>query len=439
MNHRVPTKTATKLLQISKVSKANSKYKFTSLASLLDLEYLTDCYANLKKTKASGVDNVSVEEYGENLEENLRSLISRMKTMSYRPQSVRRVYIPKGSKGKRPLGIPAVEDRVVQLAIAGILESIYEPYFVDESYGFRRGRNCHDALKRLDNEIWANSVNYVIDADIKGFFDNVDHKWLTKFIEHRVNDLNLVRLIVRFLKSGVVEDGKRMKTELGTPQGGNISPILANIYLHYVLDLWFKHKLKKELSGYCQMVRYADDFVIVVENASDCDKILKALKARLSEFGLELSEAKTKVIYFGRNAKKHGNAENKAGTFDFLGFTHYCGKTKRGKFTVCRKTNKSRFKRALNAMSEYLRENRNKSGLPVIWETLKSKLIGHYIYYGISGNCKSIDNYYYRVTLLIFKWLNRRSQRSSFNWNDFNKYLSRYVLPKPKVYVNFYM
>lgn len=326
MGRRIQSKTATKLLQISKVSADKPKYKFTSLASLLDKEYLAECYASLNKTKASGTDKVSVEEYGEELEDNLHKLIGRMKGHTYLPQDVRRVYIPKSNGDKRPLGIPAVEDRIVQKGIAGILEAIYEPVFIEESYGFRSGRSQHDALKRLDKEIWGKPINYVIEADIKGFFDNVDHKWMTKFIEHRVSDLNLVRLIVRFLKSGIVEEGKRMKAEEGTPQGGNLSPILANIYLHYVLDLWFKYHLKKELIGYAEIVRYADDFVIVVQSQSDCEKILNNLKERFAKFKLELSEEKTKVIRFGRRASKQGKGNDKSGTFDFLGLHTTVGK-----------------------------------------------------------------------------------------------------------------
>ena len=438
MEHRIQTKTATKLLQISKVSRDNPSYKFTSLASMLEKEYLLESYACLNKSRSSGVDGVSIEQYGENLEDNLRNLISRMKSMLYRPQNIRRVYIPKSSGGRRPLGIPAVEDRIVQAAIAGILEAIFEPNFIEESYGFRHGRGCHDALKRLDDEIWHQPINYVIEADIKGFFDNVDHKWMTEFIRHRVSDLKLVRLIVRFLKSGIIEEGKTMKTEKGTPQGGNLSPILANIYLHYVLDIWFKRRLKKELDGYAEIVRYADDFMIVVEKQSDCQTILAALKERLSKFGLELSEEKTKVIRFGKSATKGSNDNNKAGTFDFLGFTHYCGKTRRGKFMVCRKTSKKRFNQKLKAMNEYLKKIRNQVALPILWETFKSKLIGHYRYYGISGNFRSIQNYYRKVIELIFKWLNRRSQRRSFTWNNFNKYLKSYPLPNPKIYVNIY-
>jgi RNA-directed DNA polymerase len=438
MVHRNQSKTSTKLLQISKVSRADSHYKFTSLASLLDEEYLSECYASLATNKASGVDGISVKEYGENLEENLRNLVKRMKSMSYRPQSVKRVYIPKASGGKRPLGIPSTEDKIVQLAITRILEAIYEPYFVNESYGFRRGRSCHDALKRLGTEIWSKPVNYVIDADIKGFFDNVDHEWLRKFLEHRIIDKNLIRIIVRFLKSGYIEEGQYMKTETGTPQGGNISPILANIYLHYVLDLWFKHSLKKELNGYAEIIRYADDFVIVVERESDSAKILEQLRDRLGKFGLELSESKTKMINFGRNASKKGIEGKQAGTFDFLGFTHFCDRSRNGNFKVGRKTSKSRFNRRIKEMNEFLRETRNKYELKDIWTKVRQKLLGHYHYYGVSENSRSLRKYVWKVENLLFKWLNRRSQRKSFSRQNFRQYVKMYTLPEPKIYVSFY-
>jgi group II intron reverse transcriptase/maturase len=438
MNHRVQSNTATKLLQISKVSQADRKYKFTSLASLLNEDYLRECYARLDANKASGVDRVSVKAYGENLEDNLRNLRSRMKSMSYRPQSALRVYIPKANGAKRPLGIPATEDKIVQLAIAGILEAIYEPYFINESYGFRRGRGCHDALKRLNDEIMRNPVNYVIDADIKGFFDNVDHKWMIKFIEHRVKDKNLVRLIARFLKSGYIEEGEYMKTETGTPQGGNISPILANIYLHYVLDLWFKNIIKKELSGYAEIIRYADDFVILVEKESECVKILEQLRERLEKFGLTLSEAKTKMISFGRNAGIKGEGNKEPGTFDFLGFTHFCSRTRSGGFKVGRKTSKSRFRQKITAMNEYMRKCRNMFKLPDLWKKLEAKIRGHYQYYGVSENLRGLSVYYRKVVEIIFKWINRRSQRKSMTWKGFARYIKLYPLPRPRIYVSFY-
>jgi group II intron reverse transcriptase/maturase len=404
---------------------------------LLTEDYLRTCYYGLKKKKAVGVDGVSVEDYGANLDDNLHNLVSRMKSMSYKPQNVLRVYIPKEPGKMRPLGIPTVEDKIVQKCISNILKAIFEPNFIDESYGFREGLGCHDALKKVSKEISSKPVNYIIDADIKGFFDNVNHSWMTRFLEHRINDKNLIRIIVRFLKAGIMEDGKRYKTDEGTPKGGVISPILANIYLHYVLDIWFKKVLRKSLSGYAEIVRYADDFVIVVQFKEDCDKILESLRERLTKFSLELSESKTSTIRFGKTADKH-DLNNKAGTFDFLGFTHYCGKTRNGFFKVCRKTSKKRFNRRVKEMNEFLKLNRNRYNLKQLWEKLKQKLFGHFHYYGVSENSRSISTYKMKVERLIFKWLNRRSQKKSFNWESFRKYLQMYPLPKPKIYVSFY-
>jgi len=437
MSRRIQEDTATKLLQISNVSKDKPDYRFVSLASMINEDYLKTCYHELKKNKASGIDGVSVEEYGVGLEDKLRSLVERMKTMSYRPQNVLRVYIPKAQGGQRPLGIPAVEDKIVQKGISGILKAIFEPNFIEESYGFREGRGCHDALKKISQQISSKPVNYVLDADIKGFFDNVSHEWMIKFLEHRINDKNLIRIIVRFLKSGVMENGKYMKTEKGTPQGGIISPILANIYLHYVLDLWFKKVLRKQLRGYAEIVRYADDFLILVEYKEDSEKALAMLRERLAKFDLELSEAKTSVVRFGKTADKDIDS-NKPGTFDFLGFTHYCDKSRKGYFKVGRKTSKKRFSRSLREINDFLRKNRNRYKLSELWKKLKQKLLGHYHYYGVSENSSSISNFHWKVTELIFKWLNRRSQKKSFNWEEFNMYLVKYPLPVPKIYVSFY-
>jgi group II intron reverse transcriptase/maturase len=337
----------------------------------------------------------------------------------------------------RPLGIPTVEDKIVQKGISEILKAIFEPNFIDESYGFREGLGCHDALKKVSKEIDRKPVNYIIDADIKGFFDNVNHSWMTKFLEHRINDKNLIRIIVRFLKAGIMEEGEKYKTEEGTPQGGVISPILANIYLHYVLDIWFKKVLRKSLKGYAEIVRFADDFVIVVQFKEDCDKILESLKERLRKFSLELSESKTSTIRFGKTADKN-DMENKAGTFDFLGFTHFCAKTRNGFFKVGRKTSKKRFNRRVKEMNDFLKLNRNKYNLSELWTKLKQKLLGHYHYYGVSENSRCISSYKMKSERLIFKWLNKRSQKKSFNWISFNKYLRKYPLPKPKIYVSFY-
>ena len=437
MSHRTQSDTATKLIQLSKVSKDSPSYKFGSLASLLNEEYLGTCYAKLPRKKALGIDGVSVEEYGESLEANLKGLVERMKSMSYRPQAVRTKEIPKDRGGTRTLGIPSTEDKIVQKGISSILTAIFDPSFIESSYGFRENRSCHDALKKVHQEITFKPVNYVIDADIKSFFDTVDHEWLVKFLEHRIKDKNFIRLIIRFLKAGIMDEGIVRASDMGTPQGGIISPILANIYLHYVLDLWFEKRLKKELQGYASIVRYADDFIILVERESDCQVILESLKVRLGKFNLTLSESKTSVVKFGRNTDT--NDEHKhPGTFDFLGFTHYCGKSKAGKFKVCRRTSKSRLRLGIRKVNIFLKGHKNFYTLQELWESMSRILRGHYHYYGVSENLQGLLRYTSRVRRLLYKWLNRRSQRKSYTWESFQQYLLKYPLPEPKIYVSFY-
>lgn len=429
----------TKLKRIAKRAQEDAKCKFTSLAYLLNEESLAQCFWELKKGKAPGVDGVTLEEYGKDVAENLRDLVKRMKAMKYRPQPVRRVYIPKDSKGKRPLGIPALEDKIVQIGMTKILEAIFEKNFLDVSYGFRPKRGCHEALGAVNRAFIKRPISYVVDADIKAYFDNVDHKWLVECLRQRISDPNFIRLIVRFLKSGVMEEGRYYDTEKGTPQGGSLSPILSNIYLHYVLDLWVEKQLKKQGRGYVEEIRYADDFIICVQYKEDGKKAIAALEERLAKFGLSLSKEKTRLIEFGRyaeiNAKRQGK---KPATFDFLGFTHYCGRTRKGKFKVDRRTSREKFRVKVKAMNSWLKSARNSILLKDLWKLLKTKLLGHYHYYGVSGNFKKIQSFYYQTVKLIFKWLNRRSQKRSFNWKSFNRYLELYPLPKPKIYHNLY-
>lgn len=436
MSRRVQEKTETRLQHIAKVTQDKPNYEFTTLVHLLNEEYLENCFAELKRNKASGVDGVSIEEYGKNLRESLQNLIERMKTMSYRPQPVRRLYIPKENGKERAIGIPAVEDKIVQMGIAKILEAIFEPNFIKDSYGFRKKRSCHNALERVNDEILFKKVNYVIEADIEGFFDNVSHKWIVEFLKHRIGDKRLIRLIVRFLKSGIIEEGKYYETDEGTPQGGILSPVLSNIYLHYVLDLWIEKKIKREMQGYVSIIRYADDFIILAQNKSEGEKILKELHGRMNKFDLNLSEEKTQMIEFGRFAEERSGKKPK--TFDFLGFTHYCDKTREGKFKVGRKTSKKKYKQKMKNLTEWIRKVKNSQSIAEIWKTVNLKLKGHYLYYGISGNSMMIEEYYRHVKRIVFKWINRRSQRVSWNWQDYDKYLTKFPLLKPKLHVSFY-
>jgi len=429
----------TKLNLISEIARKDKKVKIFDVVSLLNVANLKGCFAMLKKDKARGIDEVTVSEYEENLEENLENLVASMKRQAYKPQPVRRVYIPKPNGKRRPLGVPSVEDKIVQIGISRILNAIYEVDFMDFSYGFRPNRDCHQALNRLDKIIMTKPINHIIDADIKGFFDNVSHEWLKKFLGHRLNDFNLLRLISRFLKSGYMEEGKLYATKKGTPQGGNISPILANIYLHYALDLWFEKKIKPLFKGVVEMVRYADDFVICVQYKSEAEKLLEMLKERLMKFNLELAEDKTRIIEFGRYSKINAFSKGKRpATFDFLGFTHFVDKTRKGAFKLGRKTERKKMISKLKEMNHWLKSIRNTIPAKEWWRILKAKLRGHFHYYGVSGNYRSIHKYYYMVIKLVFKWLNRRSQKKSFNWKTFNEYLSRYELPKPKIHHDFY-
>lgn len=293
----------TKLQRIAQIAKENPKEKFSALIHHVNKEMLMQCHKELKGNKAAGIDGISKQMYEENLEENIDDLMVRMRKFSYRPKPSKRVYIPKpGSNKKRPLGIPCYEDKLVQLAINKVVTAIYEQDFLDCSYGFRPDRSCHDALKELDIYLSRRSINYVVDADIKGFFDNVDHEWLMKFLAHRISDKNLMRYIKRFLKSGIMDNGDFHKSYEGTPQGGIISPTLANIYLHYALDLWFEIVVKKHCQGEAYMVRYADDFVCCFQYEDEAKAFYHALGIRLAKFNLELAEEKSKVLYFGKEA-----------------------------------------------------------------------------------------------------------------------------------------
>jgi RNA-directed DNA polymerase len=429
----------TKLDLISNAARRDESCRVTNLACMLNEENLTECFGMLKRDRASGIDNVSVEEYKEKLQENVANLVKRMKMQSYKPRPVRRTYIPKANGKLRPLGIPAVEDKVVQKGMSRILEAIYENDFLDCSYGFRPKRSCHQALKRLDSVITTMPINHIIDADIKGFFDNVDHEWMKKFLEVRVADKNFMRLIGRFLRNGYMESGEFHQSEMGTPQGGIISPILANIYLHYALDLWIERAVKPHCRGVVEMIRYADDFVICVQYKDEAEKILNALRERLKKFNLELAEDKTRHIEFGRFSKR--NAQSKGSrpkTFNFLGFTHHIDQTRTGSFKLGRKTDRKKFSMKLKELNEWLKTMRHVLTDDKIWKVLRAKLSGHYQYFGLSGNYRGIKKYYYRTLGLVMKWLNRRSQKKSFNWDTFLKYLDWHPLPRPRICHNFY-
>jgi group II intron reverse transcriptase/maturase len=426
----------TALERIASIAKEQPDKRFTALVHHINQESLMACHYELAPGKAPGVDGQTRTEYGRDLEQNVEDLMARMKRQAYKPQPVRRAWIPKpGTDKKRPLGIPAYEDKLVQMALTKILNAIYEADFLDSSFGFRPNRGCHDALKILNHYIEKRNTNYIVDADIKGFFDHVDHQWLKKFLEHRIADPNLLRLITRFLKSGVMEAGIVQDTTQGTPQGGVVSPILANIYLHYVLDLWFEKEIRPKCRGQAYIVRYADDFVCCFEHRAEAEAFYRALRQRLAKFGLEIAEDKTKIISFGRHAKS--NDKDDPETFDFLRFTHYCGQGQKGQFRVKRRTSRKKFTNSLMRAKEWIKQQRH---LPIdeLMERLRQKLRGYYQYYAITDNYYMVDRIREAIQKLVFKWLNRRSHSRSFNWEQYTRFIRNNPLPRPKTKVNIY-
>ncbi|HUW65062.1 MAG TPA: group II intron reverse transcriptase/maturase [Spirochaetia bacterium] len=431
---------STGLARIAEIAAERPNEMFTSLAHHINVQFLRECHKEMSNQAAPGIDGVTKEEYEMNLDANLDDLVKRLKRGAYRPQPVRRTYIPKlGTNKVRPLGIPAYEDKLVQTALSKIVSAIYEADFLDFSYGFRPNRCIHDALRKLNYLIETRKVNYVVDADIKGFFDHVDHEWLMKFLSQRIVDPSIHRIIRRILKAGYMEAEELHESLEGTPQGGCISPVLANIYLHYVLDIWFEKAVKKACRGDAYIVRYADDFICCFQYEEDAMKFFRALPGRLGKFNLELSQEKSKVIGFGRfaaeSAKKRGLS--KPDTFDFLGFTHYCSQSRQGKFRVKRRTSRKKFKAALLRMKEWIQKHRTVPLQDLIRE-IGVKLQGYYRQCGVTDNFAMLAKYRHKTIELLFKWLNRRSQRRSWDWDKFRELVKTWNLPRPRIYVNIY-
>jgi group II intron reverse transcriptase/maturase len=431
---------ATKLRRIAEKARNEPGFKFTSLYHLMNEELLRKCFKRLRKDAAAGIDNVTKELYAGNLDANLMNLTERLHRMAYIPQPVRRKYIPKpGSAKERPLGIPCFEDKLVQSGLVRILESVYEQDFIENSYGFRPARSCHKAMRALSDAVENNPVNHIVEADIKGFFDNVNQEWLLTFLVHRVEDKRIQRMVKRFLKAGVAEDGSVTVNDEGTPQGGVISPLLANIYLHYALDLWFEKVYRNRCTGFARLIRYADDFVVCFQHKTDAEKFRNELGERLGKFGLEVEPTKTRVVEFGRfavqNAKRRGERPK---TFDFLGLTHYCGTRRDGNgYRMKRVTARKKFTAKLKAFKEWLKKARTMKTKD-LWETAKAKLRGHYNYYGVTDNLRGINRFAEEVKRLLFKWLNRRGKRHCLNWEKFDGMLKRFPLPKPRIKVSMF-
>lgn len=429
-------------LSVSKFVLEQPEKKVQNLARYLNEENLKEAFKRVRANGACGIDRLTKTKYAENLDENIHKLHERLVHMTYMPKASRRVYIPKpGSDKKRPLGIPAIEDKIVQCVIADILNAIYEPMFVDESYGFRPKRSCHDVIVYLRNTITVHKVNYVVDADIRGFFDNIDHEWMMKFLEYRTEDRRFLEIIRRFLKAGIIENEMYYETDKGSPQGGVISPILANIYLHFVQDLWVEKVVKPKSRGEVYYVRYADDSQVCFQYKEDAQRYYDGLKARLGKFGLEIAEEKTRIVKFGRFAKSDIRKENKGrkpDTFNFLGFTFYCSETKSThKFTVKVKTDAKKLHAKMAKATEWLKNVRHK---PVGWliDKINASLRGHYQYYGVSDNSTAMFKFREHVIRMLFKNLRSRGNRRPLTWKRFLQTLKYNPIIDPRIHLMLY-
>lgn len=416
--------------------------KVQNLASYLNEDVLRAIHNQMNGRKAAGVDKVTKEMYERNLEDNLKSLVTRMKNGSYKPQPTRRVYIEKpGSKGMRALGISSYEDKLVENAVAQILSQIYEPKFYPESYGFRPGKNCHQAVREIIEMIQYRKTNYVVEADIRSFFDELDHEWLMKFLKHDIADEKFLRIIGKFLKAGIMEAGNYLESERGSAQGNGASPVLANIYLHYVLDSWFTVLAKRTSRGQCYLIRYCDDFVVCFQYKEEAEIFYEKLQERFKKYGLSLAMEKTKIIEFGRFAKENRKrrGERKPETFDFLGFTFYCGTNGKREFFRCRvKTSRKKYRAKLRAMKEWIKRNRT-AKVEYIIKMINMKLRGHYQYYGVTDNTVEVKKFANQTKWLLYKWLNRRSQKRSYTIETFFQGVLRtFPILEPQIKVSLF-
>jgi RNA-directed DNA polymerase len=416
--------------RVREAAQKDKDARFTALLHHVDLDRLWKAYWAIRPEAAPGVDGVTWEDYGQNLESNLRDLLARVHSGAYRASPSRRVYIPKADGRQRPLGIATVEDKVLQRAVVEVLNAIYEEDFLGFSYGFRPGRRPHDALDALSVGIERKKVNWVLDADISDFFTSLDHSWLEKFLEHRIADKRVLRLIRKWVNAGVIEDGAWTASDGGAPQGASASPLLANVYLHYVLDRWVRQWRRKHAHGDVIIVRFADDFVAGFEHQADAQQFLSDLRERLAKFSLELHPDKTRLIEFGRNAARARKARGvgKPETFDFLGFTHFCGKTKNGRFWLRRKTISKRMRAKLAEVKDQL-WRRMHHPIPEQGAWLGSVVRGHLAYYAVPGNTDSVSAFRTQVTRLWFKALRRRSQRHHLNWERMHRIVTRWLPP----------
>jgi len=420
----------TKQQRIAEIARNLPEASLTAVAHHIDVKWLWAAEKLVRKDGATGVDGVKSEEYREELGKNLRELESRMKSGRYYAPPVRRAYVPKSTTEKRPIGIPTYEDKIAQRAVQMVLEPIYEQQFHDFSYGFRPGKSPHMALDRLWQEVMNMRGAYVIDLDISKYFDTIDHRLLREVVQKRVRDGVIIRMIGKWLNAGVMEQGRLSYPEAGTPQGGVISPLLSNIYLHEVLDSWFVEQVKPRMKGKAAMVRFADDAVLLFERREDLEKVLKVLPKRFAKYGLTMNEQKTKAIRFLPPSRRD---DGEPEPLNFLGFTHYWGKSRKGNWVVKRKTQKTRLARSMKVVSQWCKAHRH-DPIGEQQQALNSKLRGHYSYYGITPNFRSLGAYWEQVKRLWFKWLNRRSRTPHLTWETFNRLLTRYPLERPRIY-----
>lgn len=430
-----PSSVSTKRARIAELARSQPELVFTALNHHLDLDWMREAYARTRKDGATGIDGQTAEAYAENLEVNLRDLLERLKSGRYHAPPVRRTFIPKADGTRRPLGIPTFEDKVAQRAVVMLLEGIYEQDFMDCSFGFRPGRSAHDALHLLRAQIMDRGGRWVLDVDVSKYFDTIDHGHLRGFLDHRVKDGVVRRLIDKWLNAGVLDDGQLRRSELGTPQGGVISPLLANVFLHYVLDQWFAEAVLPRMKRRCSLVRYADDFVMVFEDYLDSTRVLEVLGKRLGKYGLTLHPTKTRRVDFRfKRPTKERHSLTQATTFDFLGFTHVWGKSRNGKAVICQKTAKTRYARAVASINQWCRENRHRL-LAAQHVELNRKLLGHYVYYGLTGNFRRLQWFRHRAERIWFYWLRKRTRGGKgVRGMSMERLFKRYPLQPPRIY-----
>jgi len=415
----------TSLRGIANRARQNKKARFRNLYGLLNEANLRSCFYQLRRSAAPGVDQVTFDQYEAELDANLAALVERLKGKRYYAKLVRRKYIPKANGKLRPLGIPALEDKLLQKAVAQVLEAIYEQDFLDCSWGYRPKRGPRDASQVLANRLYRGKIGWVVEADIRGFFDNISHAWMLRMLAERIEDKTFLRLIEKWLKAGILEeDGKVVHPATGTPQGGIVSPVLANVYLHYVLDLWFEHRVKKQSQGDVFMMRFADDFVCAFQFMADAKRFERSLSGRLEKFGLAVAPEKTRTLQFNRYVPEPNEA------FEFLGFEFRWVKSRQGEMAVNRRTSPKKLRASVKAFTEWIKANRH-SRTSVLMQALSCKLRGYWNYYGVRGNSQSLSRFYDQCQRLLFKWLNRRSEKRSYTWEGFATMLRTFAIPMP--------